>query len=40
MFSEGYAYIIPPFEYIRLLIEQISNKKNIYGSIPRIISDV
>lgn len=38
MFSEGYAYIIPPFEYIRLLIEQISNKKNIYGSIPEELS--
>ena len=38
MFSEGYAYIIPPFEYIRLLIEQISNKKNIYENIPEELS--
>lgn len=36
MFKEGYAYIIPPYEYIRLLIEQIDDKNNIniYQNIP------
>lgn len=29
MFSEGYAYIVPPFEYVKLLLEQVSDGKEV-----------
>ena len=38
MFKEGYAYIVPPFEYIRLLMDRMSDKKDVYSEIPEELS--
>lgn len=38
MFSEGYAYIVPPFEYVKLLLEQVSDGKEISQEIPEELS--
>lgn len=38
MFSEGYAYIVPPFEYVKLLLEQVSDGKEVSQEIPEELS--
>lgn len=38
MFSEGYAYILPPFEYMKLLLEQIPDGKSVWYEIPEELS--
>ena len=34
MFIEGYAYIVPPLEYVRLLLEQVIDGSDIRQEIP------
>lgn len=34
MFNEGYAYIVPPFEYMKLLLEQVPDGKDVSQEIP------
>lgn len=38
MFNEGYAYIVPPFEYVKLLLEQVPDGKDVYEEIPEELS--
>lgn len=34
MFNEGYAYIVPPLEYVKLLLERVPDGKNVCQEIP------
>ena len=38
MFNEGYAYIVPPFEYVKLLLEQVPDEKDVSQGIPEELS--
>ena len=38
MFNEGYAYIVPPFEYMKLLLEQVPDGKDVSQEIPEELS--
>lgn len=38
MFNEGYAYIVPPFEYVKLLLEQVPDGKDVSQEIPEELS--
>ena len=38
MFNEGYAYIVPPFEYVKLLLEQVPDGKVVSQEIPEELS--
>ncbi len=38
MFSEGYAYIIPPLEYMKILLWQIKDGNNFIEEIPEELS--
>lgn len=38
MFNEGYAYIVPPFEYVKLLLEQVPDGKVVNQELPEELS--
>lgn len=38
MFNEGYAYIVPPFKYVKLLLEQVPDGQDVSQGIPEELS--